>query len=365
MKRILSLDGGGIHGVFTLQILRRIEAELASRHRGPAPFVLADYFDLIAGTSTGAIIAAMLSWGASVDAIERFYLEQAATIFYPSSYFRRWWYHRFTSEGIARFLQRYFAEEDGTPSLLGTARLRTLLLIVLRNATTGSPWPVTNNPKSLYNDRPPGQTNLEIPLWKLVRASTAAPTYFPPERITVCSRLGVRKPFEFIDGGISPYNNPAYLAYLTATLPEYRLNFPRGIGELLVVSVGVGRRELCFRDGEMHDMNVVGHVQAIIRAMLDAASVQQDLLCRTTGLCLHGDELDRELGRLESPAAPAASPGRQFSYVRYNHTYTDDEISRALSAVGGKWDLANLKLMPAVIEAGRAAAAQVKATHFA
>src|SRR4051812_47982303 len=198
MKRILSLDGGGIHGVFTLQVLRKIEAELAPRHP-KRPFVLADYFDLIAGTSTGAIIASMLAWGATVDDIERFYLEQAPRIFYPSSYFRRWLYNRFSSEGITNFLQRYFSD-DGTPAQLGTKRLRTLLLIVLRNATTGSPWPITNNPKSLYNDQPPGQTNLEIPLWKLVRASTAAPTFFPPERIVVNNRQGVPTPFEFIDG---------------------------------------------------------------------------------------------------------------------------------------------------------------------
>ncbi|MEM6916215.1 MAG: patatin-like phospholipase family protein, partial [Verrucomicrobiota bacterium] len=67
MKRILSLDGGGIRGVFTIAILERIEALLREHYKDSKPgLVLADYFDFIGGTSTGAIIAALLSKGLSV-----------------------------------------------------------------------------------------------------------------------------------------------------------------------------------------------------------------------------------------------------------------------------------------------------------
>ena len=68
MKRILSLDGGGIRGVFTLEVLKRIEC-LLREHRNKPSLVLADEFDCFAGTSTGAIIAACLCWGMSVDAV--------------------------------------------------------------------------------------------------------------------------------------------------------------------------------------------------------------------------------------------------------------------------------------------------------
>jgi patatin-like phospholipase/acyl hydrolase len=64
-KRILSLDGGGIRGVLTLQFLDRIEAMLRNR-TGIPDLVLCDYFDLIGGTSTGSIIAAALACGFSV-----------------------------------------------------------------------------------------------------------------------------------------------------------------------------------------------------------------------------------------------------------------------------------------------------------
>jgi len=62
-RRIWALDGGGIRGVITLGILERIEA-LVTKKSGKENFC--DYFDYIAGTSTGAIIAAELARGMSV-----------------------------------------------------------------------------------------------------------------------------------------------------------------------------------------------------------------------------------------------------------------------------------------------------------
>ncbi|MEY3463816.1 MAG: hypothetical protein RLZZ468_1594, partial [Cyanobacteriota bacterium] len=85
-KRILSLDGGGIRGILTLGILERIEALLRQRHGNDPGFRLCDYFDLIAGTSTGSIVAALLAQGASVSEAIELYRRLAATVFT-----RRWW----------------------------------------------------------------------------------------------------------------------------------------------------------------------------------------------------------------------------------------------------------------------------------
>ena len=60
-KRVLALDGGGLRGILTLSFLAEIESMLRERHDGSKLFRLAHYFDLIAGTSTGAIIAAALA----------------------------------------------------------------------------------------------------------------------------------------------------------------------------------------------------------------------------------------------------------------------------------------------------------------
>src|SRR5689334_12923779 len=83
-KRILALDGGGLRGILTLGILKQLEDELRARHGGDAGFRLSDYFDLIAGTSTGAIIAATLAIGWSVDEITRKYFELGARVFQRS-----------------------------------------------------------------------------------------------------------------------------------------------------------------------------------------------------------------------------------------------------------------------------------------
>jgi uncharacterized protein len=350
MKRILSLDGGGIHGVFTLQILREIERCVGEGGPGAKPRVLADHFDLIAGTSTGAIIASMLSWGCSVDEVENFYRAQAREIFYPSTWYRRLT-NKFSSDHLSAFLAKFLSEENGQPATLGTKRLRTLLLLVMRNATSGSYWPVTNNPLSYYNDRPAGMTNLETPLWKLVRASSAAPTYFPPQEITVGSREGPKK-FQFIDGGVTPYNNPSYLAYLTATLPEYRMGFETGEDKLLLVSVGTGALKLQYGEGAVQNMHVVAHAKAMIHALMDSSNQQQDILCRVAGRCVHGASIDREIGALVVP--PGEATQRKFRYARYNHTYSDAEVAAGLAGCRGKWSLDNLGLIPFIAAAGTA-----------
>jgi uncharacterized protein len=91
----------------------------------------------------------------------------------------------------------------------------------MRNATTDSPWPISNNPFAKYNDLAHPVCNLHFPLWQLVRASTAAPTYFPPEVIT-CGG----KPFIFVDGGVTMYNNPAFQMFLMATVDQYWIKAP-------------------------------------------------------------------------------------------------------------------------------------------
>ena len=80
-RRMLSLDGGGIRGVITLQILRRLE-ELLGQHYGTGTeFRLCHFFDYIGGTSTGAIIAAALARGLSVGEVVKFYEDFGAQIF--------------------------------------------------------------------------------------------------------------------------------------------------------------------------------------------------------------------------------------------------------------------------------------------
>src|SRR6185503_11720916 len=77
-KRLLALDGGGIRGMISLEMLARIE-QIVKERAGAA--CLADYFDYVGGTSTGAIIATCISLGMSVDQIRKFYQDNGRGMF--------------------------------------------------------------------------------------------------------------------------------------------------------------------------------------------------------------------------------------------------------------------------------------------
>src|SRR5712691_4354412 len=87
-RKLLAIDGGGIRGVLSLQILAEIESLLISESERP-DYRLADYFDYVAGTSTGGIIAAGIAMGMSVAEILAFYVNKGAKMFDQASIFRR------------------------------------------------------------------------------------------------------------------------------------------------------------------------------------------------------------------------------------------------------------------------------------
>lgn len=304
-KKILTLDGGGIRGMMTIEVLAGIE-EILRRKLKNDRLVLADWFDFFAGTSTGAIIATCLSLGMEADAIRSFYLESGRDMFDKAFLLRRYRY-KYEDEKLAGKLK----EVIGPDTTLGSDRLRTLLMMVMRNASTNSPWPLSNNPFAKYNQRDRKDCNLMLPLWQLVRASTAAPVYFPPELIHMGSQE-----FVFVDGGITTYNNPSFQAFLMATIEPYNLNWPAGEGNLLVVSIGTGTSLEANADLNPQEMNLLYNAGSIPSALMYAALNEQDFLCRTFGNCLAGDMLDREIGNMIGKKGPVQP--KLFTYMRYN-----------------------------------------------
>ena len=356
MKRILSLDGGGIRGMFSLQILSRIES-LLRIHHGRHDLVLADVFDCFAGTSTGAIIAAGLCWGMSVAEIEGLYVQHGPEIFSRSAWYRRF-HSKYRAESIAEFFRQHFHEDDATrsPANFGTARLRKMLIVVMRNASSGSPWPLSNHPGAKYNDRGRSDCNLDIPLWQILRASTAAPGFFPPQEIRLNGKLQL-----FVDGAVTPYNNPALLAALMTTLPGYGVNWPTGRERLHLVSVGTGTVRAKMENKVSKQVNLFDQLGHVIPALIGAVSLEQDLLCRVIGNCLHGEVIDREVGTIDIPTL--LSPEAQlFSYVRYEQQL-DQLESRKLTRAETQID--NLSVLPVLQEIGRNYAAQhVQLSHL-
>ena len=233
-RKLLALDGGGTRGVVSIAFLARIEALLRQRSGRGDAFRLSDHFDLIGGTSTGAIIAAGLALGRTVDEIKTLYFELG-----PAVFRKRWhiplFQARYGSAQLAAILEREFGDIT-----LEDPSLKTLLAVVTKRVDTGSPWIVSNlTTQPYWNDRPDGgrKGNRHIALASLVRASAAAPLYFGPERIPISADVTGT----FVDGAISPYNSPTIPLLLLANASRYGLGWPLGAEELSIVSIGTGR----------------------------------------------------------------------------------------------------------------------------
>jgi hypothetical protein len=371
--RMLALDGGGIRGLVTLGILEKIE-KLVKEGTGRE---LCDYFDYIAGTSTGAIIAAGLARGMTTADLIDFYNSCGKQMFDPSFVIERIKY-LYTADPLKAKLQEVF----GRDTTLQPDNLKCLLLIIAKNVTTDSPWPISSNPDAKYNDLARKDCNLRIPLWQLVRASTAAPVYFPPE-VVQCDPEDQSTTFVFVDGGVTPYNNPAFLLYRMATEPAYRLNWKKGEKNLLVISVGTGAAESLGAAAVRPNKNILSTVEGLPGDLMYGSQLDQDINCRTVGRCTFGSHLDREILDLiprelhegmtveqeyAAPPIPLSTDlGRHFLYARYNA----DLSSRGLTELGfphadassiQKMDDANN--IPILTDIGRAAAQQVSAKHF-
>jgi patatin-like phospholipase/acyl hydrolase len=354
--RLLSFDGGGIRGLFALQYAKRMEALLREK-TGKADLVLSDHFQYIGGTSTGAIIAAFLSWGLSVEEIEGLYRKNALAMFTKSGFTKRFTSHKFVAQGLTDFLRNFFVEDNGQPATFGTAKLKTLLLVVARNATTGSPWPLSNNPLAKYNDPESPGSNLHIPLWQLVRASTAAPTFFPPEVVKLKGERGEELEFAFEDGGVTPFNNPAYLMKIMATLPEYNLGWKSGAERMSLVSIGTGG----IKTGRVkHALDVLSQAKNLPSALIGSFQQYQDLLCRVHGECRYGPAIDGEVGSLMRPSGKS-----EYLYARYDKNFTEQDLKEAEKVTRAGFTLDNLELMDFLQECGAAHAAEVvKLEHF-
>jgi len=326
-RRILALDGGGIRGVLTLEILAEIERQLAAAAGRGDDFRLADFFDFIGGTSTGAIIAAGLARGMSAGELIDFYAETGPLMFEKAKLLGRL-RNLYVADPLKEKLQQVF----GADTTLGSDSLRTLLLVVTRNATTDSPWPVTSNPFAKYNDPGRPDCNLKIPLWQLVRASTAAPIYFPPE-VLAWDPDDPLKTFVFVDGGVTPYNNPSFLLYRKATVPRYRLSWKTGERDMMIVSVGTGMAPGGGADVASPSRNALANLADLPGTLMSGAQIDQDVNCRAVGRCVHGAPIDRELGDMiprdeNDTVLPLDHDlGRDFLYARYDAQLSEQGLA--------------------------------------
>ncbi len=241
--QILSLIGGGIRGAFITSFLKETEQKLGRP--------ISESFDLIAGTSTGGIIAAGLALGFSAEQMHDFYVRHGHEIFSPRPPYRargwmrylfpavNWVFNKRTGSGLdsafrARFcphaLRAAFEEGFGDETL--EAVQNTRLIIPAVNLTKGEPHIF----RSLH--LPKGVHDRKTKILDVVMAATAAPTYFPHHQIGDCS---------YIDGGMWAAD-PSLLAVAEAMrIGQFEhsgaIDGPTDANEIHLLSIGTGRAQ--------------------------------------------------------------------------------------------------------------------------
>jgi hypothetical protein len=356
-KRILSLDGGGVRGAATIAFLEKLETEISEIEGRPTR--LAEWFDLIGGTSTGAIIASALALGYGASELNDFYRQLAPRIF-KRSYFRlSGWQAKFDSKRLMQELAAVIGKRT-----LDSEDLLTGLCVVLKRMDTGSAWIVMNNPRSAFWETPSDNAfvgNRHLPLANLVRASTAAPSFFDPELIEIAAGQPAGL---FIDGGLTPHNNPALVLLMVALLPAYGLNWKIGADNLTVVSVGTGSFRATLNPLEATRLSAIGLAVRSLTAMISESQQLVLTLMTYLGQSPVPWPINSEIGDL---GKVVAQTGNLFRFLRYDIRLEEKWLKESLGeivsdkALKGLRQMDNASSMPMLYELGRKAAAlQIK-----
>ncbi|MCG9649843.1 patatin-like phospholipase family protein [Vibrio brasiliensis] len=231
--RVLSLNGGGVRGLYTISVLAELEHILA---KGDESYSIAEHFDLIAGTSIGGLLALGLADGKTARELKSKMLEHASTIFPPRKYlpnflwktwkgFRAVLGHRYNGVQISKAVEDIVGEERKVRDL------QRRILIPTVNVSTGKPLFVKtcHNPRFTRDDR--------LKLVDVARATSAAPTYFEPHYIEELNAY-------FVDGGLVA-NNPSYIAYheaVTDLKEEFNIHADE---QIYVLNIGTMASEFC------------------------------------------------------------------------------------------------------------------------
>lgn len=362
-KRMLALDGGGVRGALTLSMLERVEQILRERHGGDPEFRLCDYFDLIGGTSTGSIIATGLALGMTVKELQQLYAQLTNDIFKTKLFNFGLLSPKFNAQPLSKALNEVLGNRT-----LGSEDLKTGLMVVTKRLDTGSPWPLHNNPRGRYYSTPEGEDfvpNSEYLLRDVVRASTAAPHYFEPEEL----RIHAEGYGAFVDGGVSPFNNPALQTLMMATVEGYGLKWPFGEDNLLLVSLGTGMRSFSFPPSKVMKMKALEVAAHSIASIMRDTNVMSQVMLQWMSHSPTSWILDSEIGTLEHEALGGAGP--LLSYLRYDVLFDKNWFKENLGLEIGSRKVKSLfamddpKNVPMLAEVGRAAAeARVRPEHF-
>lgn len=256
--RILSIDGGGIRGILPGMLLVALEKKLQERAKKPTARI-ADYFDLVAGTSTGAILcSAYVCPDAtgnpkfSAQEAVNFYLQDGDEIFDVGI-----WKNITSLGGVSD--EKYSATE--LERVLKTAFGDTKLSELLK-PTCFVAYDVSSRLPVIFKQHSAVAKKRDFLVRDVLRGTSAAPTYFEAARIYSLPPLPQK--YVLVDGGVVA-NDPALCAYSEAI----KFSNVAGIKDMIIVSLGTGKKLQGYSYSEVKDWGPFGWAKPAIDIALE------------------------------------------------------------------------------------------------
>lgn len=267
MKKILSIDGGGIRGIIPGQVLIALEEKLQTQSGNPDARI-ADYFDFFAGTSTGGILTCISLCPSEQDPTKaRFSAREAVDLYVAngkSIFDVNMWQRLHSFCGTLDEKYDASALENLLDGYFGDLRLSQLLKPCLIPA-----YDIERRSTHFFAQHDYAQqgSGRDFLVRDVCRATSAAPTYFETALVKSCS--GVSYPL--VDGGVFA-NNPALCAY-----SEVR----NAIGnpsakDMFIVSLGTGSEHTPYGYPDAKDWGAIGWIRPVIDIMMAGASETTD-----------------------------------------------------------------------------------------
>lgn len=271
--RVLAVDGGGIRGMIPAMVLDHLE-QLTGKP-------CCELFDLVAGTSTGAICALGIAVPVAPGArLPRYSGADLVSLYRdegPLVFGRRWFRRlpgfkfmgdlagpKYPARGVEEVLRRRFAHDDGSEIMLSEALVDAI--VPTYDIAVRAPY---------FFKRSKARVDLvdDAPVWQVTRAAAAAPSFFPPALVEPGRGRRV-----LVDGGVVA-NNPAMCAYIEALEAQHRRP------DLILVSLGTGEHPRPIGYREASGWGVAGWSEQLMGVLLDGES----------------DAVDHQLRRLMAP----------------------------------------------------------------
>lgn len=268
--KLLSIDGGGIRGIIPAVIIKELESEI-NKLTGENKHI-SDYFDMFAGTSTGAILTTLYlspQKYSTAEAIE-FYREYGRLIFNQPNIFKRVinvngiFFPRYDTRGFEKVLDEKFGELKisglSKPCILTSYNIRERYAHFFTQHDA-----LKNNEYDYY-------------IKDVIKGATAAPTYFKPAMI---SPVNGTRHYPLVDGGLYA-NNPSLCGY-----SEIYEEFKKEPDEMVIVSIGTGRSYDRIKYKQAKNWGLAGWINPMFDIILntgpDVADYQLNTIFKAIG----------------------------------------------------------------------------------